>query len=575
MTTPFDLARESVEAWLSGSGAAYVTRVTTAGASIGAPTWRLTVSHPKFPDGGVRIVLPRDFPASPAQVFVDPALCLVLPHIEETGKVCLGVRASANNYEDPIAAVGEVLHAFTEFIERCRDDEWVAEELQRECWDYWGHYCTTVAKRSSMRRVTQKMVVALSGQTGHFERKAAVFLDGGKSNRPRVVVGCQGEEEAHTLAQRHGLDGGQLLHGRALFVSMPSSQEWKPGSWPREFKELDRVVAKASSEEVCLRSWVHGLSDGITTPSYVVLIRGLFAYAYQLLPPLVPHLTPVTITPVPTVRVDPSWALTRGHDSVKFDERQRKRVLLLGCGSLGAPVAESLARAGVGKLVLVDPDVFLPENCSRHTLGLSAFHANKAIRLANRISREVPGVVVQGAPDSASVWVGDSAKPGMFDLVVDCTGESSVRGMLTRYRHSAFGAVPIIHAWLEPFCAAAHVVLLGADEVWPLNDPADSKVNAAEWPDATKVDLPACSTGFHPYGAADVMQVAGFTAERLLSILDGAVGGSQIWSWVRTTAFFNTLPVVAVPRAVVPIGSNRHDSTMLTRDFSQVLYGCT
>lgn len=69
------------------------------------------------------------------------------------------------------------------------------------------------------------------------------------------------------------------------------------------------------------------------------------------------------------------------------------------------------------------------------------------------------------------------------------------------------------------------------------------------------------------------MQVAGFATERLLSILDGTVGGSQIWSWVRATAYFDSLPVVAVPRPVVPSGSSRYDSTMLTRDFAQVLYG--
>lgn len=573
MTMPFDRAKEGVEAWLDGRGAAFVTRVTDAGVLGRAPAWKLTVNHPKFPDGWAKIVLPRDFPASPAEIRVDPALCLVVPHVEETGKVCLGVDASAHDYDDPAAAVGRVLHAFEEFLERCRDDTWVADELQRECWAYWVRHCEAAARSSSGRQVTRQMAVALNGQTDCCERKVAVYLDESRAKGARVVVACQASDEAHSLAHRHGFGGGQLVHGRALFVSLPSTQEWRPSTWPRAFKDLNSLVAAATKEEVSLQAWVASFPEGLTAPCYVLLVRGLFTYAYQVLPPLIPRLTPVTIAPVPTIRIDSSWALTRGHESERFGGRQRKRVLLLGCGSLGAPVAELLARSGVGQLVLVDPEVFLPENCARHILGMSASLAYKAIRLADRLRREVPGLVVEGVAESASVWVGNAADPAMFDLVVDCTGESAVRAMLTMYRQVAFRGVPIVHVWLEPFCAAAHVVLLGADEVWPVDDPADSKVNAAEWPDATKVALPACGAGFHPYGAADVMQVAGFATERLLSILDGTVGGSQIWSWVRATAYFDSLPVVAVPRSVVPSGSSRYDSTMLTRDFAQVLYG--
>jgi molybdopterin/thiamine biosynthesis adenylyltransferase len=40
-------------------------------------------------------------------------------------------------------------------------------------------------------------------------------------------------------------------------------------------------------------------------------------------------------------------------------------VIVLGCGGLGGSVAESLARIGVGKLTLVDDDVFVLSNLNR------------------------------------------------------------------------------------------------------------------------------------------------------------------------------------------------------------------
>lgn len=42
-----------------------------------------------------------------------------------------------------------------------------------------------------------------------------------------------------------------------------------------------------------------------------------------------------------------------------------KHVVLLGCGGLGGSVAESLVRLGVGKLTIVDDDVFVQSNLNR------------------------------------------------------------------------------------------------------------------------------------------------------------------------------------------------------------------
>ena len=64
-------------------------------------------------------------------------------------------------------------------------------------------------------------------------------------------------------------------------------------------------------------------------------------------------------------RVDADWALSRDYQLDLLTARRHKRVLVLGCGSLGAPVAELLARGGVGELHLLDKEWFEAENCSR------------------------------------------------------------------------------------------------------------------------------------------------------------------------------------------------------------------
>jgi hypothetical protein len=108
-------------------------------------------------------------------------------------------------------------------------------------------------------------------------------------------------------------------------------------------------------------------------------------------------------------------------------------------------------------------------------------------------------------------------------------------------------------------------------DAWPDSDPADQWVNAADWPPDTRIDLPACSAGFHAYGVADAWQAAGFLAERILHVLDGRVSVSTIWSWVRARGFFDALGVAVIPRDIAPDGDSVFDAVTITRKFRDVL----
>ncbi|CTQ62803.1 ThiF family adenylyltransferase [Roseibium album] len=62
-----------------------------------------------------------------------------------------------------------------------------------------------------------------------------------------------------------------------------------------------------------------------------------------------------------------------------------ERVLLVGAGSLGSAIAEALVREGLFKWTILDDDVLLPHNLSRHTLNAGAMGQLKARMLARRL----------------------------------------------------------------------------------------------------------------------------------------------------------------------------------------------
>lgn len=108
---------------------------------------------------------------------------------------------------------------------------------------------------------------------------------------------------------------------------------------------------------------------------------------------------------------------------------RRSRVLVVGCGALGSTLAETLVRAGVGSLTVVDRDYLEESNLQRQSLFDEQDVARglpKAVAAEARLRRlnsevEVRGVVADLAPDNV-----DALLPGS-DLVLDGTDNFETR----------------------------------------------------------------------------------------------------------------------------------------------------
>jgi hypothetical protein len=139
----------------------------------------------------------------------------------------------------------------------------------------------------------------------------------------------------------------------------------------------------------------------------------------------------------------------------------RATVVVIGVGALGNEVAKNLALAGVGRLVLCDPDVVSESNLSRTVLfGPSDVGAPKAVAAAAALRRLAPCVVAQPrvADLTAGVGLGELADA---DLVIGCV--DTRRARLRLLGRCALVGAPLIDGGTSP--AAAELRLrLSADE---------------------------------------------------------------------------------------------------------------
>src|SRR5215510_6511209 len=80
------------------------------------------------------------------------------------------------------------------------------------------------------------------------------------------------------------------------------------------------------------------------------------------------------------------------------EKLSQSRVVIIGCGALGSSQAEALARAGVGKLRIIDRDFVEFSNLQRQTMFTESDATErlpKAIACANRVRKINSDIAVE------------------------------------------------------------------------------------------------------------------------------------------------------------------------------------
>jgi len=134
-------------------------------------------------------------------------------------------------------------------------------------------------------------------------------------------------------------------------------------------------------------------------------------------------------------------------------------VAVVGCGGLGGTVAELLARAGVGRFTLVDPECFEESNLNRQLVCTPArLGQPKAAATAERLQEVNPAVCCQVACEAL---IADNAQELLqgADVAVDSLDSAAARLVLEEACHQL--QIPLIHAALAGHLGRVMTVMPG------------------------------------------------------------------------------------------------------------------
>ena len=511
--------------------------------------WRIPVDFGEPEPRRIDVLIPAGFPSSRPQFgLVERPPFLTWPHIERDGSLCLLANMSEIDPDDPVGVVERLLGKSCALVK----DLLHGAMIERDFWDefltYWRYdrnaadgRLTSILRLERPSReicVWQAPNVRLLAEDdtqvtdwlrnrygpdalrrSRFERGLLLWLERPSlpAEYPRTARDVLG------LAERCGGDVPALLadlvseHQDNLVVALAAEGRFGPGivsvatPTPRDNRRSRRRSAAPLFDGFRLPH----LPDGVLTRRYLGTTK--------------------VLRDEPK-RADAAWIHGRGHDP-RTERLMSSTVTVLGCGSVGAPVAVALAQSGVGRVNLVDHDELSWANVGRHPLGAASVRSNKAEALAAKLRVDYPHGQFEAFPVSAQTMLAaHEARLDENDLIVSCMGDRRGESRLNDWHCRRGRPMPVVYGWSEAHAVAGHAVAIvreGGCLRCGLARTGAPEFQAVDWPNdaVTTLEEPACGAHYQPYGPIELGFVTSLVAQLTL---DSLLGGSHVPATVST-----------------------------------------
>lgn len=517
----------------------------------------------------LQVLLPRDFPSVPPRIRVTPAekYHLHIPHVEEDGLLCLYPSGVEFNTEDPAGGIAPTWAKARELLEMPN-----LADFFEEFPSYWR--LNTGSRRE-----------ALSLYAGETPKLSYGLLNGST-----LVVG---DTEAELKQWWKNLQGeSKTMPSCTPVHRLDLAKPLYPYEFPRNLAEFFDLVRHQDS--ALATQFFHCVAEEaraglvivrIPTPSGhvegVVELPSLdLAHRMVVQKGFRPGRVPLPVvqsrghailrqTKLARYTIQPvihRYIHSRGGNGTDLAE---KTVIVVGCGSLGGYVAHFFAKAGVGRLILIDPEILTWDNAGRHILGGRFVGYSKAKSLAHVLRLEMPHLKVEAfAASWREVHDYQSLAFSTSDLIVSTTGSWNAEHDLNVLLRKGDLAAAGLFTWIEPHAVAGHAMLVHPTEGGCMQCSMDPwgtfSARTCDPAPTTKV-VAGCAGSYQPYGVAEMIPTASLAVQTGVDFLTGRIKTSERRSWLGPDALFRQHGLTAFSPwaeklALQPYGSIHHEA---------------
>jgi hypothetical protein len=398
------------------------------------------------------VSIPPNFDRPPVVVLrtIPESLRPIAPHIDSSGGICYLSKASIElDIFDPVGQMLGCLERAERVLGQLLRKELV-EDLAEEFFAYWGEdfFHSFFDFRLGNTRNLRALVDTKSN-----EHAAVVFItdDVQRTAAKSKTLGYSARELRCPVARVYTKTEPRPSQHDWPPETLGSLLKWQSVRDARTGRKIEERVSQAAEQGHDF------LVVMIESPRlfYAFFLffappRGARPSTAELRKKSVLHSS--AVRPLRGWRIDEGYITQRNVPGMKTLEH--KRIIVIGCGTIGGYLADMLVKAGAGagagEITLIDSDTLQASNIGRHRLGFPYINQKKSDALALELRTTMPDAHIHSLPVDVR-----SANLAKADLIIDATGEQTVSDFLA----STHSTTTLLCSWIEGPGAAvrAHI----------------------------------------------------------------------------------------------------------------------
>lgn len=245
-------------------------------------------------------------------------------------------------------------------------------------------------------------------------------------------------------------------------------------------------------------------------------------------------------------RVDRKRLFERGGVGIP-ESYKDSTVAIIGCGSLGSPLAMSLSKCGIAKFLLVDKENIEAENVARHLCGMREVSNNlpKAEAVKGRLLGHFPHIECElYHKDILALLKEEGSLLNAYDLIVVAVGNNGVERRLNHLLREGVLTPPLVYLWIEPFAVAGQVLFVHPTKGGCYQccfDIDQFRYRVARRNKEFDKRESGCQTTFMPYSNLEIEHFIAVASKQILRILKTQSESSFLFTWLGDLDFFRSL----------------------------------
>lgn len=232
-----------------------------------------------------------------------------------------------------------------------------------------------------------------------------------------------------------------------------------------------------------------------------------------------------------------SYLLARINNNNLF---KNKKLLLIGCGSIGSYLINELIKIGFENIKLIDEDFLKEENIFRHLLGLEYVGKYKSVAIKEYLDKNIPNLKITSLEQNIEDAIKDeNVDFKEYDMIISCVGNHNTNRYINEYVFKNEISVPIIYAWNEVLGIGNHVAYINYKNKGCYECFIGRNEDSLEIYDKTSYCKPGqkivkklrgCGNSFIQYGSSVSLRTVNICIDTVKKVFEGRYNDNMIIS---------------------------------------------